>query len=303
MSFLDRIAACTRHDPSRYRPFVLDGELLGRVRDDFAAALLEHDEVFVPALGTALADAAPSRPPPADLPPALSLHPALIDPSLRSAAVDVVIRDLADRGLVQWLGSELYPVVTRHRATPAFLLERSALPTLGARAFGVHMHGVVARPDGAHLWIARRARGKTTYPGKLDNMVAGGQPHGLGVRENLIKECGEEAGIPPELAARATATGALAYTLDTDRGLRRDTLFLFELELPEDFVPRPVDGEVESFELWPVAEVAARVRDSDDFKFNCNLVVIDYLLRHGWLGPDDPDYHALVAGLHGGWRG
>ena len=286
MSFLDRIAECTRHDPARYRPFVLDGRVYGRVRNDFAAALLEHGEVFQPT------EAAGS-------PAALTLQPLLKAGPARSEAVDVVIRDLAERGLVRWLGSELYPVVTHHRAEPAFLLERSALPTLGCRAFGVHMNGLVRRDDGPHLWIARRARGKTTYPGMLDNMVAGGQPHGLGVRENLVKECGEEAGIPPELAARAVATGALSYTLDIDRGLRRDTLFVFDLELPEDFVPRPVDGEVEAFELWPLQRVAERVRDTADFKFNCNLVVIDFLIRHGWLSPDDDAYQPIVEALHG----
>ena len=43
----------------------------------------------------------------------------------------------------------------------------------------------------------------------------------------------------------------------------------------------------------------ATVRDTDDFKFNCALVVIDFLIRHGLLTPDDePDYLRLVSGLH-----
>ena len=35
----------------------------------------------------------------------------------------------------------------------------------------------------------------------LDLIVCGGQPHGLSVTENLVKECWEEAGIPAGLAS------------------------------------------------------------------------------------------------------
>jgi hypothetical protein len=41
------------------------------------------------------------------------------------------------------------------------------------------------------------------------------------------------------------------------------------------------------------------VEAGDDFKFNCALVVIDFLIRHGLIAPDHPDYVALVRGLHG----
>jgi hypothetical protein len=44
--------------------------------------------------------------------------------------------------------------------------------------------------------------------------------------------------------------------------------------------------------------VVETVRDTDDFKFNCALVVIDFLIRHGVVAPDDePDYLTLVRGL------
>ena len=47
----------------------------------------------------------------------------------------------------------------------------------------------------------------------------------------------------------------------------------------------------------PLAEVAALVHDTDEFKLNCNLVVIDFLIRHGWLDPQAPEYLNLVMGL------
>ena len=40
------------------------------------------------------------------------------------------------------------------------------------------------------------------------------------------------------------------------------------------------------------------VDNGDDFKFNCHLVIIDFLIRHGLIGPDHPDYLDLISGLH-----
>jgi 8-oxo-dGTP pyrophosphatase MutT (NUDIX family) len=148
------------------------------------------------------------------------------------------------------------------------------------------------------MWIGRRSKEKHTYPGMLDNMVAGGLPYGMTARECLAKECHEEAGIPADLSRRAHPAGAITYCVETHEGLRPDVLYCFDLELPSDFQPVCHDGEIEQFMLMPVAEVARLVRDTEQFKFNCNLVIIDFLVRHGFLGPDDPDYVAIVQGLH-----
>jgi 8-oxo-dGTP pyrophosphatase MutT (NUDIX family) len=99
--------------------------------------------------------------------------------------------------------------------------------------------------------------------------------------QTLVKEAGEEAGIQPALAATAIETGSVSYAMDRPEGLRRDRLVCYDLELPEDFCPHAADGEVESFELWPVRRVFERVRDTDDFKFNVTLVLIDLFRRLG----------------------
>jgi len=96
-----------------------------------------------------------------------------------------------------------------------------------------------------------------------------------------VKEAAEEAGVPAALAATAVETGLVSYIMERPEGLRRDWLICYDLLLPEDFVPVATDGEVESFELWPLARVLERVRDSDDFKFNVNLVLIDLFRRLG----------------------
>ncbi len=47
-------------------------------------------------------------------------------------------------------------------------------------------------------------------------------------------------------------------------------------------MPHPVDGEVTGFELWPMRRVVETVRDTDEFKFNVNLVLIDLFRRLGF---------------------
>ncbi len=163
------------------------------------------------------------------------------------------------------------------------VLDRGALPDFGVIGLGVHVNGLVRRTDGMHLWVGKRAADKKLDPNKLDNLVGGGVSAGHTPFETLIKEAGEEAMLPPGLAATAMPAGRIAYDMERPEGLRRDVLFLYDLFLPEDFVPRPQDGEVEHFELWPLSLVFERVRDTDDFKFNVNLVLIDLFLRLGLI--------------------
>ena len=63
------------------------------------------------------------------------------------------------------------------------------------------------------------------------------------------EECREEAGIPPDLAARAVEVGRIDYCMESAEGLKPDVQFCFDLELPADFTPENADGETESFEL------------------------------------------------------
>jgi 8-oxo-dGTP pyrophosphatase MutT (NUDIX family) len=279
MSFLDRIAECNSADLSRYRRFYVEKTLVGWVRDDRVRLLMEFPNVFhVNAK-------------------AIRLAPQLNTPARRGAAVERALRKLHERGAFRGWRGEPYTVSTGFAAPPLLTVERAAVPFLGVRAYGVHLNGIVRDKGGLKMWVARRSRKKETYPGLLDNMVAGGQPVGISLIDNLVKECAEEAGIPEHLARRAVPVGTVTYNAEVPEGYRPDVQFCFDLELPHDFAPVPHDGEAEAFELKPIGEVALLVRDTRQFKFNCNLVVIDFLVRHGILPPDHPDYVAIVGGL------
>jgi len=110
-----------------------------------------------------------------------------------------------------------------------FELERSAVGLFGLPGFGVHLNGYVRRSNGAaiHMWIARRSLRKQTYPGMLDNIVAGGMPTGMSIPDNLAKECEEEAGMSPALARTARPVGAINYIHENDRGIHPETQFIY----------------------------------------------------------------------------
>ncbi len=283
MSFLDRIRAANGYDPSGFRPFEIAGQPGGWLRHAFAESLRRWPEVFrVEATRVTLASA---------------LNQPTTPEAERSQAVAEVLEVLREEGLIPGWRGELYPLNRYWADPPLLLIERAASVLFGTCAYSVHMNGFVRRPDGLHMWVARRSWNKPTEPGKLDQLVAGGQPWGIGLLENLIKECGEEAGIAPALVAPAQSVSAISYMVEDTQGLRPDLIFVYDLELPVDFVPCNTDGEVEEFFLWPIERVIETVRDSEEFKFNCSLVIIDFIIRHGILGPEHPDYVSLQKGL------
>lgn len=279
--FLRHIQACNRHDLSGFRRFRVGGQDVGWVRPGFRDRLLAMGPPFV-------ADGED-----------LALGPDLATPDRRTAAVAAALARLVAEGTLPPLRREMYPVLPRWGAEPLLAIDRAAVPYFGIDAYGLHINGFVRKADGIHLWVGKRAMDRGVAPGQYDNLVAGGQPAGLSLTDNLLKEAREEADLPPELALRAHPVGIIHYVMEKKSGLKPDYLFTFDLELDADFIPRNTDGEVERFELWPLERVAASVRDSDDWKFNVNLVVIDFLIRHGWLGPDHPDYIALCRGVRG----
>jgi hypothetical protein len=47
-----------------------------------------------------------------------------------------------------------------------------------------------------------------------------------------------------------------------------------------------------------VPRVLETVRETELFKFNVNLTIIDFAVRHGFIDPDsEPNYQEIVLGL------
>ena len=265
----------------KFLPWLIGGEIAGWVRRDVAARLRNYPTVF------AVDDKA------------VRLRDHLASFDHRSAAIGDVARDLYEAGVFAGWRNEWFPVVTRFGAPPLMRLERAAVPMFGVHGYGVHMNGYVRDGERLKLWVGKRADDRPIEPGKLDHLVAGGIPLGLGVKECLAKECEEEASIPAALAAQARPVGAIRYRMEHQGWLRNDTLFVYDLELPADFKPSNRDGEIASFRLLHLDKVEQVLASGEDFKFNVALVVIDFLIRHGHLTPGHPDYSDLALGM---WR-
>jgi len=221
----------------------------------------------------------------------------------RTEALSHLTSSLIASGDIPSARNEDYPVITEWGQPEIARIDRSAVVPLGIPAFGVHVNGYVRKHDGIHMWIGRRAQDKAVAPGKLDNMVAGGQPAGLSLLENVIKESQEEASLPPEISSQAKPCNMLRYgftQIDGPAvGHKFDTLFCYDLELPEDVIPTPGDDECEGFSLIPLQQVLQIIAETDDFKFNVPLVILDFAIRHGILTPDNTaNYADLVNGLH-----
>lgn len=76
------------------------------------------------------------------------------------------------------------------------------------------------------------------------------------------------------------------FYFESSVGLSADTDFVFDLELPLDFIPQNADGEVEKFELLSVHECMERIFRSD-YKTTSIPVTLDFLIRHGFISPDN----------------
>ncbi|KAK9141864.1 hypothetical protein Syun_011264 [Stephania yunnanensis] len=266
-------------------PFVVEERIVGYVHNRFAEVLRDFKDVFV------LEEDDDDR--------CVSLCGSLASPEERTDAVGEVIERLGE-GVIPGIRNELYPVTSSFGAPVFFSLERAAAPYFGIKAYGIHMNGYVDRDGEKFLWIGKRSNKKPTFPGMLDHLVAGGLPHDVTCKENVLKECEEEAGIPRSLAKSAVPVGAVSYIDIDEYKYKRDVLFCYDLKIPDGFVPSNQDGEVDSFKLIPVTDVANIIRRTKLFKPNCSLVIIDFLFRHGFITPEESGYLQLLQSLRSG---
>lgn len=276
------------------RPFVLDGEVLGFVRDDCVRVLRPYTDAFL------VEEESQAWP----------LGRVCVNPLLRSAeertqAVATACQDMREKGsfaaLAGWR-NEVY-AVSRWFHDPAELcIERAAAGMIGVKQYGAHLNGYCWKDEGGdrtmYMWIGRRSMTKATFPGLLDNIVAGGIAAGFNAKQTIVKEAEEEAAMPKELAEKAISVGTISYFYESkERGLFPETQFVFDLELPTSYAPVPVDGEVSEFYCWPLDEVRRRIA-AGEFKPNCAVVIVDFMIRHGVISIDNEvQYEKLVVGL------
>ena len=278
MSYLERINECNKYEASNKVPFILDGLRVGQVLKKYEAYCLESGIFILKNESLTLKDKYKTF-------------------DERTEAFVRFSKKALKDGVSNRFMNENYPVLATASAEPLAFVDRSISTLLGVISFGQHLNGYVMTDEGMKMWIARRAYDRGYEAGKLDHMVAGGLPYDISPWDNLKKECYEEAGMSETLAVKAKEVGLISYKYDYDRGGKEDIIYCYDIELSKDFVPHCTDGEVEEFYLMPIEEVADIVKNTNEFKVNCNLVIIDFLVRHGYIGVEDEDYVEIVRSL------
>jgi len=200
--------------------------------------------------------------------------------------------------------SELYPIYGPQKEV-VLSMERSATPLFGVLTYGVHMTGYVVTEEGMKIWAPRRSETKQTYPGMMDNTVAGGLSMGEQPFECLLREAQEEASLPEEVVRSAKSCGTLTYIHLRDAhaggeiGLcQPECQYIYDLELPTNVIPQPGDDEAIDFQLLTVDQVQKALA-AGKFKPNCAHLLLEFFVRHGIITPEnEPDYIQIISRLH-----
>jgi len=265
-----RLDAALAAPHPRYRPWRVDGVTIGCIDDARVRRLARFPDVFVVTDGE------------------VAFRPTIATVAARSDAMAHVARVLRSDGELPAWRDELYAIGSSFDAPMAFALERGAARWFGVRTYAAHVNGYVDDHASARLWFARRSATKAIDPGMLDNLVGGGIAAGATVRDTVIREAWEEAGIPADVAREVQARGTVRVRRALPEGLQDETVFIHDLALDAAFVPANQDGEAvehRCVDLVAAAALIATTEGADVVTVDASLVTLDFLLRRGVFSP------------------
>lgn len=201
--------------------------------------------------------------------------------------------------------SEPFAIPGAQYDSPVYI-ERFAAALFGVTSRGAHLVAYYSDESGMKVWIPRRSAHLYTYPSMLDTSVAGGVKSGVSPFQTIVEEANEEASLPEALIReRARCRGAISHMNVTgddfpgEKGLvTPDFIYVYDLELPQDVIPRPHDDEVSSFTLMSVEELKSALL-REEFKPDSAAVLVEFLIRHGIITPEnEPDFVEINMRLH-----
>ncbi|EMC95929.1 hypothetical protein BAUCODRAFT_148782 [Baudoinia panamericana UAMH 10762] len=202
--------------------------------------------------------------------------------------------------------SELFAIPGANYGMPVYV-ERFAAALFGITQRGAHMVAYINTHDeGMKIWVSRRSQHIYTYPGMLDTTVAGGVKSGVPPLQTIIEESDEEASLPAALVReRVRSKGVLTHMSLTGKGFPGeqglvvpDYIYVYDIELPGDVVPKPHDDEVSNFYCMSVDNVQ-RALLQEEFKPDSAAVLIDFLVSHSIITPEtDKDFVDISMRLH-----
>lgn len=170
----------------------------------------------------------------------------------------------------------------------------------GIPYFGVHVNIFSRAGNDVRLWLSRRSQKVFTYQGCWDVSAGGGLTYGYTPIQAACKEAYEEAGVPDGLLSQMKLTTIADQTFDSlyTHGLHLDHQYYFDLEVPADFTPTPVDGEAEGCISLSADEAWVVLQDGKNWKHNAAITVLDFGLRHGLFSPPKDVREHIMNCLH-----
>jgi 8-oxo-dGTP pyrophosphatase MutT (NUDIX family) len=193
-----------------------------------------------------------------------------------STELRILAQHLRDENVIQGWRDEEFSFLDEN-AHERFRVERTFFRALGIHSRAIHVNGYT---NDQKLWIARRSSSKFIDPDLLDNITAGGVSANETLMNCAMRELYEEAGISSEQALKLNPIGAITVRRGiTHSSLHHETLYTYDLLLPNDFIPKNQDDEVSSFLLINFEEAFYQILN-EKMTIDASVVTADFLLRH-----------------------
>ncbi len=221
--------------PAAHLPFVIAGQQVGWIRRGDVAALARWPDVFeIDARRVMLAE-------------------TLDTPDTRSMALASVIGALAAEGRIPGWRNEIYAIRNAFDAPPLAYIERAASRFFGTMTYAVHLNGIVeyAGPRSrCGCGSAGAARARPPTRACSTTWWRAGSAGASASRTRSRRNAGKKPASRPHWPrARSRAAPCTCSARSLPEGTQAEQIFVYDLPLPADFVPRNQDGEVAEHRL------------------------------------------------------
>jgi hypothetical protein len=280
MSILQTIKPLKNPDLTGFVRVLVAGQQVGWTKRDFAKQLADFDATWNFTGDT------------------LILSDQFQDFDSRTQAIDDTFMEMSAKALLSAMpdysafgGIDWYGASPGFAMAPLCAVKRFYAPYLGIRNDAVMLNAY----RGDRYWVAIRSQFVHDAPGKLDLIAAGAVDYRHDVWQTLLEEAETEAGLEEKDFTNLKKAGVLrVYYLTTQGFLREENFHIFDLEIGDDVVLKTrLPIEVEGFQLLSAAEIIAALEKGDVFKYQQNLTVTDFMIRHGLLNETHLEYAAL----------
>lgn len=281
MSLADKIKPYTHADLAGFVPVNINGKQYGWASDEIAQKLGCYPHIWI-----------------YDTASGLHLHESLETFKQRTDAVDSCFVQLSSQGLLpvmpdysQFGEIDWFPVGGTQN--PYFIVKRFYAPYLGIRVDSVVLNGY----QDQHYWTSTRSEHVHDSPGKLDIMSAGAVTYGNSIFEGLVDEAYHEAGLSEADLAHAQNEGTIhVHYIDKKNRFINEYFHVFDLNTKGNIIPKTrIPFEVAGYNLMSFDKVMDIIHNTTEYSPKIILVVIDFMLRHGYLDQHDPMHESVCV--------